>query len=180
VSVWNSDWRSLSCSPQVAAWLADTGSMTRKLEHRYQQLQFQLLFAGESVLSEEEACALSTQASARCWRRVILFGEPYFDAVFSILVMPESGLKLSGQTITHYGSEPIGHLLFNGPEKLIRRDLSYAELPSAHPNVKLAEHYVVPSLPSLLARQSICCYKGAPLLITDTLLPDLIHDIEQS
>ncbi len=179
MSEWENNWQKLSCSHDVGLWLTDYQSMTEKLERHYVQLQFQLLSAQYGVVSEAEAKYLSCSPGQRCWRRTVMFGQPYFEALFCILIVPEAALGIVGEEIVFYGSEPIGHLLFSGQDPAVRSAFSFAQLPTQHPYVAAAERYVVPSLPQVFARRSICHYKSAPIMVVDVFLPDLIHEIEQ-
>ena len=179
VQLWRSDWRNLFCSSKVGAWLSDRQSLTAKLERRFSQLQFQLLRAQYDTLSEEESQYLSLESEQDCWRRAVLFSQSGCAAVFALLVVPRVALDVIGEEVVSYGSESIGHLLFSGQDTAVRSAFCFAQLPTQHPYVAEAERYVVPSLPQVYARRSICHYKSAPIMVVDVFLPDLIHEIEQ-
>ncbi|ACR67465.1 chorismate lyase [Edwardsiella ictaluri] len=153
----NIDWRPLADATPPAdycSWLAEQGSMTRRLEQQCDRLQVTVLREGAvdpTQLSDDECRQLSP--SVQYWlREVILLGDG-IPWLFGRTLTPSSTLEGEGEALRRLGSTPLGRYLFSGVA-LERESLR------------------VGCLGLLWARRSRLRVAGQPLLLTELFLAD--------
>ncbi|ACY83063.1 chorismate pyruvate lyase [Edwardsiella piscicida] len=153
----NIDWQPLADAAAPAdygSWLAEQGSMTRRLEQRCDRLQVTVLREGPvdaTQLSDDERGQLSP--CAQYWlREVILLGDG-IPWLFGRTLTPSSTLQGEGEALRRLGNTPLGRYLFSGVA-LERESLR------------------VGCLGPLWARRSRLRVAGQPLLLTELFLAD--------
>ncbi|QCR37432.1 chorismate lyase [Nissabacter sp. SGAir0207] len=143
--------------PQIADWLNEMGSMTRRFEQFCRQVTVQPVnegFIRRAELRPEEAEALPD--SPRYWlREIVLLG----DGVPWLLgrtLIPEETLTGPDRALVDLGTMPLGRYLFGGAE--LSRDYI---------------HFATVAMPALRwARRSRLRLSGKPLLLTELFLAD--------
>ncbi len=151
-------------------WLLDKASLTARLRQYIPQLRFQLLYAKELIPYTIETQALNIAPNTPCWCRIIRFMSGATTLLFSRVIIPPQTLQSSDDCLTKLGAQPLGDILFSKPD-MQRQQITISQLQRPHPFINLAERYIVPSLPTLLVRESICYYQQQPILINDMFMP---------
>lgn len=105
-------------------------------------------------------------------RNVFLYadGKP---VVFAHSVVAAHHLQHAWHALQHLGSRPLGALLFSHP--LVQRaPLRYKSLKPDHPLYCQAASALAIRPQRLWARRSVFTLHGAPLLVTEVFLPDIL------
>lgn len=160
--------------PALAAWLFDTGSLTRRLRaacaERGQAFAVEVLRTGRARLLNDEAAALGCRRSGYAWVREVLLragGEPW---VFARTVVPLRSLRGAGRSLTRLGARPLGELLFADPQ-VRRGPLQVARLDLRRPLYRRACVPCADVGVALWARRSVFHIGGRPLLVCELFLP---------
>lgn len=163
----------LGCKSDLAVWLRDRGSLTRRIQQRCKNFEMRGLSCGLARVSTDESALLGiTQHQFAYTREVFLFadGQP---VVFAHSAFAPRHLRGAWEAIRTLGSRPLGALLFAHP-LVGRNPLRYKSLRNTHPlyrgAVKLLRY---PPL-GLWARRSLFYLHDAPLLVTEVFLPGIL------
>ncbi|CNE53687.1 chorismate lyase [Yersinia nurmii] len=148
-------WRSIeqpNLSADIADWLMELGSMTRRFEQHCQRVHIEPkleCFITRDELGEE---AEHLPVSQRYWlREVILYGDAQ-PWLLGRTVVPEETLSGSDRALVDLGTVPLGRYLFSGDA--------------------LTRDYIQTGLQEKLwARRSLLRLSGKPLLLTEVFLP---------
>ncbi|ENA1739956.1 chorismate lyase [Yersinia ruckeri] len=148
-------WRSIEqpgLHADVAEWLMELGSMTRRFEQHCQRVHIepqQERFITRDELGEE---AEHLPVSERYWLREVILcgdGQPW---LLGRTVVPEETLSGADRVLVDLGTVPLGRYLFSGDA--------------------LTRDYIQTGLQGKLwARRSLLRLSGKPLLLTEVFLP---------
>lgn len=170
-------------------WLLDRGSLTKRLQQRYQAQNFAVLPSLQAYQKPllDEGVALHMVARQHAFiREVLLLGNAQ-AVVFAHSVLPRSVVRGNVFGLERLGNKPLGALLFANP-KVKRTALEYKKLMPHHAlyqralnsqqqyqgNHPLAQSPILPSLPSSLwARRSVFTLNCANIMVTEVFLPAL-------
>ncbi|WP_146084015.1 chorismate--pyruvate lyase family protein [Xanthomonas albilineans] len=179
--VTDATWRMHPPSPlntQQKDWLTRGGSLTAHLRLLGQvQVQVQREHKAMAWLDEYRVLGLS-----RCllvWvREVVLVvdAKPY---VYARSLTPLTASYNAWQAVRSIGSRPLADLLFRD-RSVLRSALASRRITAQHPLHRRACNFVAQShaTQALLARRSVFTRQGAPLLITECMLPALWATLE--
>ncbi|HAS51793.1 MAG TPA: chorismate lyase [Gammaproteobacteria bacterium] len=159
--------------PDLARWLFDPGSLTRRLRQCCPHLfRVRILWQGWSRPSCDEARALHLRLDARVWTREVqlLCGDQAW--VFARTLVPMATLRGRGRRLTQLGSRPLGEVLFTDP-KVQRGPVEIARIVAGQRLHQRAFAEMTPSLEALWGRRSIFQRDGQPLLVCEIFLPAL-------
>lgn len=152
-------------APRLLHWLADTGSLTARLQHKsHGHFRVEILrqVIARPQLSEQRALGMKRSHVALI-REVVLYGqdEPW---VFARSVLPLSSLTGSLRHLRKQGTKPLGAFLFSHPY-LKRSPISIAA-------IKPQSGYVPAALLNnkLWARRSVFYLMDKPLLVSEVFL----------
>jgi len=116
-------------SPTIGSVLLITGSLTRRLDHRYgMRLTLKVRDQFVDHCEKEEAALLECAIAAPCLRRRVSLlhrGEVMFDAES---VLPLEFLPAEMMETLHEGKQPLGNVLIDRGLTLARSDLRLARL----------------------------------------------------
>ncbi|GAB6066742.1 chorismate lyase [Methylothermus subterraneus] len=160
-----------ACSPRarripkaVRDWLAESGSLTARLEALAGPIQVRLLYQGWGRLFVGEATALRSPWERRAWIREVALSAAGEPLVLARTVAPAATLTGPGKRFARLGTRPLGEVLFSRPAA-IRVDRVWT-LP--HPACWL-EVYGAP--PRWGRRTLYRTYPNLPLLVSEFFLP---------
>lgn len=170
-------------------WLLDRGSLTKRLQQRYQPKNFAVLPCLQTYQKPllDEGAALHMVARQHAFiREVLLLGNAQ-AVVFAHSVLPRSVFRGNVFGLERLGNKPLGALLFANP-KVKRTALQYKKLmphhalyrralksqQQYHGNQTHAKQLILPILPSSLwARRSVFTLNCANIMVTEVFLPAL-------
>lgn len=155
-------------------WLTDNGSLTARLQKKYQVFSVQPLTVQYAKPIQDEATFLHLHiGKVALVREVLLFGNGH-AVVFAHSVLPRASLRGLWHGLGKLGTRPLGATLFANP-KVKRTPLSYKKLSSNHPLYRQASKHLSNKPPYLWARRSIFSLSCANIMVTEVFLPHIIN-----
>lgn len=156
-----------------APWLHDHGSLTRRIQQRCTQFNVRNIYNGMSMTGRDEMGILNVPKRQHIYTREVFLYADKQPVVFAHSVVAAQHLRGAWHTLQHLGNRPLGALLFSHP--LVQRaPLRYKALKPDHPLYRRASQALDIALPRLWARRSVFTLHGAPLLVTEVFLPDIL------
>ena len=154
-------------------WLIDTGSLTARLQQRYNKFAVKPVAVKYVKPIHDEAALLHLPAyKVALIREVLLIGNNQ-PVVFAHSVLPRTSLRGAWRGLGRLGNKPLGAMLFANP-KVKRTSFEYKKLPRHHPiSMRVAEH-LQNSPKALWARRSIFSLSCAKILVTEVFLEELL------
>ena len=156
--------RTVSVPADVQPWLADQGSLTRRLQ-ALGQFRVAPQYQAMAVPRPEERCLLGLHARQRALIREVLL---YLDdeaVVFARSVLPLASLTGANRVLGHMARRSLGAELFRAP-RARRQAVWYTRYPTSLLPEGLANE-------SAWGRQSRFEKRGQPLLVSEVFLPAL-------
>lgn len=154
-------------------WLADPGSLTRRLQARCPSFAVERLAQGIARPQTDE-CAQLGLAPGRVAvvREVLLLcaGRP---VVFAHSAVALDGLRGPWVGLSKLGNKPLGAALFADP-LVVRHPLEYRRLDARHPLYRAAAEHLAEAPRFLWARRSRFERAGSPILVTEIFLPEVL------
>ena len=170
------DW--LGFMPDIetgyAPWLHDHGSLTRRIQQRCAVFNVRNVYDGLAMANRDEISLLNISRPQHIYTRNVFLYADGKPVVFAHSVVAARHLRHTWHALQHLGNRPLGALLFSHP--LVQRaPLRYKALKLGHPLYRQAalELKILP--PRLWARRSVFTLHGAPLLVTEIFLPDILE-----
>lgn len=163
---------------KLQAWLIDNGSLTARLQHRYNAFAVQPITVKHAKLLQDEAVLLhQPNHQISLIREVLLIGD-HQPVVFAHSVLPSASLRGAWNGLGRLGIKPLGATLFANP-KVKRTALSYKKLTRNHPLYRHATRHLsqksdLKKQPCLWARRSIFNLGCANIMVTEIFLPQLL------
>jgi chorismate--pyruvate lyase len=155
-------------------WLADRGSLTRRLKERCPRFSVRPLrqALGRPLSDERELLGLRRGEMALVREVCLLCGAT--PVVFAHSVLRAGDLRGVWNPVSRQGAKPLGEALFSDP-RVARAPLEFRELGRHHPLYRRA--CAVLRLPParLWARRSLFTLHGRPLLVTEVFLPAVLE-----
>jgi chorismate lyase len=142
-------------------WLLHTGSLTRRLQDRWPELQVCLVHVGTGRLTPEEARRLDRPAQSPAWIRCVSLRARGRTRVRARAVIPDWHPYNPWSPVADLGERPLGPWLFQQPG-LLRSPFEWA-CPDASAGTGSRGDGV-------WARRSSFLRHGAPLLLTEWLV----------
>lgn len=162
------------CDAALRPWLHDHGSLTQRIQQRCERFSVQPVRSGLARIAYDEAALLGIAPHHLAYsREVFLFadGQP---VVFAHSTTACEHLRGAWKAMSGLGNRSLGSLLFTHP-LVNRQPLRFKELPSHHPLYRSATHNLGRTSETLWARRSLFTLHGAPLLVTEVFLPDILR-----
>jgi chorismate--pyruvate lyase len=169
------DWLNFipGMAPAYATWMHDHGSLTRRIQQNCGQFQVRNFFTGLSMASIDETSVLQLPRRQHIYTRDVLLYADNKPVVYAHSVVAGQHLRGAWHTLQHLGSRSLGSLLFTHP--LVRRSpLRFCTLTTVHPLYQQAIQTLDTPPSKLWARRSLFMLHGAPLLVTEIFLPDIL------
>jgi len=156
-----------------ASWMHDHGSLTRRIQLNCYQFHVRNIFNGLSKANEDEVTLLKLPRQQHIYTRDVFLHADGKPVVFAHSVVAAQHLRGAWHTLQHLGSRSLGTLLFTHP--LVQRaPLRYRSLKAGHPLYQQAIQTLDIPPAQLWARRSMFTLHGAPLLVTEVFLPDIL------
>lgn len=167
-------WSTTSIPAELLPWLADPGSMTKRLRQASQQsFHVQVLKCHWSQAGVTEAMRLNLQRRQRTYIREVLLFVDEKPWVYGRTIIPLTSLVGKNGSLLSLGTRPLGELLFSDPQ-VTRSVFEIASLqPNEHEYNAVTEHLNIHPA-ELWARRSVFHLHQQPLLVTEVMLPDLM------
>jgi len=159
----------------LQAWLIDNGSLTRRLQQRYEDFSLQAVSVSVAKPNVDEQFCLCLSRRQSAWiRDVVLLGAGN-GVVFAHSVIPIHTLRGAWSGLGKLGNQPLGALLFANP-CVQRTPLQFKKLTPNQPLYQLAIKQLPVAPPCLWARRSMFSLNAAnqPILVTEVFLPSLL------
>jgi len=167
-------WQSLlSGSESYTPWLRDHGSLTRRIQQRCEHFEVKPSHNGLARVAYDEAALLSFQFDTYAFSREVFLCADNTPVVFAHSTCASKHLRGTWKSMLGLGNRSLGTLLFTHP--LVKRHpLHFKALQPHHPLYQSAT-VVLDKPPSRLwARRSLFTLHGAPLLVTEVFLPEIL------
>ncbi|HEU0219488.1 MAG TPA: chorismate lyase [Gallionella sp.] len=169
-------WRgaALGCETGLVPWLRDRGSLTQRIQQRCACFAVRGVRSGLARIAPDEAALLGVAPQHLAWSREVFLYADGRPVVFAHSACARQHLRGAWSAVRGLGNRPLGALLFAHP-LVERRPLHYKALRSAHPLYQRATAVLGDSPGRLWARRSLFYLRGAPLLVTEVFLPEILH-----
>lgn len=155
-------------------WLHDAGSLTARLQRRYNDFAVQPVLVAYAKPFFDEAASLSTASHKTALvREVMLMGGGQV-VVFAHSVLPLASLRGAWNGLGGLGNKPLGATLFANPQ-VKRTPLSYKKLLHHHLLYQHATQHLQDKPAHLWARRSVFRLKRASMMVTEVFLPQLFN-----
>jgi len=169
------DWLTFipAIEPGYTQWLHDHGSLTKRIQQRCSKFEVTNVYNGMSMCSRDEMDVLHIPRRQHIYTREVFLHADGKPVVFAHSVVSAQHLRGAWHTLQHLGNRPLGALLFSHP--LVQRSpLHFCALKSDHPLYRHAVKTLDNPPAKLWARRSVFALHGAPLLVTEVFLPDIL------
>lgn len=122
---------------EFRGWLADQGSLTRRLKQRCRHFSVRPVRVGLARPNRDESTSLQLRIGQLAYVREVVLHCDGKPVVFAHSVVPVTSLCGPWAAVTRLGSRPLGEALFNNP-CVIRGSLQYRRIPARHPLARQA------------------------------------------
>jgi len=157
--------------PSCLDWLADPGSLTRRLVAGCQGgFRVRLLHQGWGRPQPSEARLLQSRGAALIREVELLCNES--PQVFARTLIPAASLSGRARLLARLGSRPLGAVLFDDPSTR-RVAVEVARLPARCPLFAAATAHLEQLPEFIWGRRTLFLYAGKPLLVNEIFLPGL-------
>ena len=156
-----------------APWLRDHGSLTLRIQQRCTKFSVRNMCDCLMTTAHDETALLDLPPQQKIYTREVFLLADNQPVVFAHSVVAPQHLRGAWQALQHLGSRPLAALLFAHP--LVQRaPLHYRTLKPNHPLYRRAIVTLDAPPSKLWARRSLFTLHGAPLLVTEVFLPDIL------
>lgn len=157
----------------LASWLTDSGSLTRRLQ-QHNQHGFAVDLLGNSWIKPlmDESLKLNLRLTELSYQREVRLMDGQQANVYARTIVPLATYKAMPYRFNQLGNKPLGEVLFTDPS-VKRGDIEVARLVPGQWLYEMAvlEENCRPD--ELWARRSPFLIKGKPLLVNEIFLPAL-------
>jgi len=167
----------LGCTAELAPWLRDHGSLTLRIQRRCHRFAVRNLHSGLAHIAFDESALLGIAPQQLAWSREVFLYADDQPVVFAHSACAQAHLRGAWAEVRELGSKPLGALLFAHP-LVERQPLHYQALRAHHPLYQRAAAALDNPPGRLWARRSLFYLHGAPLLVTEVFLPEILHLME--
>jgi len=169
-------WRqtAIGCTAEIAPWLRDRGSLTQRIQQRCRSFAVYGVRSGLARIAMDEAVLLGVMPQHLAYSREVFLYADGLPVVFAHSACARLHLRGAWSAVSGLGDKPLGALLFSHP-LVERRPLHYQALKSSHPLYRRAAAKLDYAPHSLWARRSLFYLHGAPLLVTEVFLPEILR-----
>lgn len=164
---------SIGCGAELAQWLHDRGSLTRRIQQRCTSFNVRNVHSGLANIPQDESALLRIASKQLAYvREVYLYANDH-PVVFAHSVVAREHLHGTWADVRGLGNKPLGAMLFAHP-LVERKPLHYKALRYSHPLYQHAAHVLSAPPRRLWARRSLFYLHDAPLLVTEVFLPEIL------
>lgn len=162
------------CQADLAPWLRDHGSLTQRIQQRCTRFAVRGVRSGLACIAPDEAALLGVAPQHLAYSREVFLYADDQPVVFAHSACARQHLRGAWSAVRGLGNRPLGALLFAHP-LVERKPLHYKALRSAHPLYQRAAAVLSNPPGRLWARRSLFYLHGAPLLVTEVFLPEILR-----
>jgi len=162
------------CEAGLAPWLRDHGSLTQRIQQRCTRFAVCGVRSGLACIAPDEAALLGVAPQHLAYSREVFLYADGQPVVFAHSACARQHLRGAWSAVRGLGSRPLGALLFAHP-LVERKPLHYKALRSPHPLYQRAAAVLSNPPGRLWARRSLFYLHGAPLLVTEVFLPEILR-----
>ncbi|MGV8933226.1 MAG: chorismate--pyruvate lyase family protein [Gallionellaceae bacterium] len=167
---WNGT--TIGCDAALVPWLHDHSSLTKRIQQRCDQFSVSPVRSGLARIAYDESALLSIAPQQLAYSREIFLYADGKPVVFAHSTCAIQHLRGVWAALAGLGNKSLGTMLFTHP-LVERRPLHYKALRSHHSLYQSAMLERTKS-PTLWARRSLFYLHGAPLLVTEVFLPEIL------
>ena len=167
-------WHHAASCPELAPWLADSGSLTGRIQQRCSSFAVRGVRSGLAKIARDEAQLLGVIPHQLAYTREVYLYADGQPVVFAHSACARVHLSGAWHAVRGLGSRPLGALLFSHP-LVERKPLHYKLLEKSQCLYQRAVQRLVNPPDQLWARRSLFYLNGAPLLVTEVFLPPILR-----
>lgn len=156
-----------------APWLRDCGSLTQRIQQRCTRFAVRNVRSGLARIALDESALLGIAPKQLAYSREVFLYADDQPVVFAHSALAREHLRGAWLAVRTLGNKPLGALLFAHP-LVERKPLYYKALRNTHPLFQSATALSEPPN-RLWARRSLFYLHGAPLLVTEVFLPEILR-----
>ena len=156
-----------------AHWLRDHGSLTLRIQQRCAVFSVRNVRNCPATAAHDETALLGLPPRQKIYTREVLLYADGAPVVFAHSVVAPQHLHGAWRALRRLGNHPLGALLFAHP-LVERAPLHYKALKPRHALYRRAAAVLDTAPGRLWARRSLFSLHGAPLLVTEVFLPDIL------
>jgi len=154
-------------------WLRDHGSLTLRIQQRCAAFSVHNVHNCLATAAHDETVLLGLPLRQKIYTREVFLYADGMPVIFAHSVVAPQHLRGAWYALRRLGNHPLGALLFAHP-LVERAPLHYKALKPHHALYHRAAA-VLDTVPGhLWARRSLFSLHGAPLLVTEVFLPDIL------
>lgn len=161
------------CDAALRPWLHDHGSLTQRIQQRCDRFTVSPVRSGLARIAYDESTLLGIAPHQLAYTREVFLHADGKPVVFAHSTCASEHLRGAWKAMRGLGNRSLGSLLFTHP-LVIRQPLHFKALRAHHPLYRSATH-MAGSPDTLLARRSLFTLHGAPLLVTEVFLPEILR-----
>jgi chorismate--pyruvate lyase len=154
------------------AWLADRGSLTRRIQERCADFRVKVLSQRRARVNRDERLISPRVERRLAWVREVYLYCRRTPVVFAHSVIDPKALHGAWRRLKRLGNRPLGAALFADP-RIKRFPLRQKKLNRNHPLYRRACAGLRTRPPQLWARRSLFTLRGTPILVTEVFLPGI-------
>ncbi len=159
---------------RYSLWLRDHGSLTLRIQQRCTRFVVRNMRSCLAPAAYDETGLLGLPPQQKVYTREVFLYADERPVVFAHSITAPQHLRGAWHTLRRLSIRPLGALLFAHP--LVQRmPLHYQALRPNHPLYRRAASRLDTPPPVLWARRSLFILHGAPLLVTEAFLPDILR-----
>jgi chorismate--pyruvate lyase len=155
-------------------WLHDSGSLTARIQLRCGQFVVRPVRSGLARIAYDEAAVLGIAPHQSAYSREVFLHADGRPVIFAHSACHANDLRGAWQAMKGLGNRSLGSLLFTHP-LVVRQPLHFAALRPHHPLYQSAVSEIDTRPERLWARRSLFTLHGAPLLVTEVFLPEILN-----
>jgi chorismate--pyruvate lyase len=167
---------------ELRPWLHDHGSLTQRIQQRCKTFSVQPVRSGLAHIAYDEAALLGIAPHRFAYSREVFLYADGKPVVFAHSTCRQQDLRHAWKTMRGLGNRSLGSLLFKHP-LVIRQPLHFKVLHAHHPlhvgrviTRHIGLRLDMPDIPGVLwARRSLFHLHGAPLLVTEVFMPEILQ-----
>lgn len=164
----------LGCGDDLAPWLRDHGSLTKRIQQRCKHFAVRGVRSGLARIAQDEAALLAIAPQQLAYSREVFLYADDQPVVFAHSAFAHQHLRGAWSAVRTLGNKPLGALLFAHP-LVERKPLHYMALRNTDPLYQRAVTVMSNPPPRLWARRSLFYLYDAPLLVTEVFLPEIFR-----
>lgn len=157
----------------LSPWLRDHGSLTQRIQQHCEKFAVHKLSSGLTRIARDEAALLGIAPQQLAYAREVFLYADGRPVVFAHSACARQHLRGAWAAVGGLGNQPLGALLFAHP-LVERQPLHYKALRANHPLYQRAAARLTEPPARLWARRSLFYLHGAPLLVTEVFLPEIL------